>query len=182
MNNISHVSVRPGTLEVLGHITQLVEGVTASSSDVLSRFGPARDMNRYDPARFTVPGIFSLPENYNGQRQRSGAGHFVAETLKARYPNGQRRYPKLTVTTNSLATKVLIKPKCTRPLQLNCVRNGKPKAYGVEYLKGVGLYGADRRYNAGQNGQKETVYASREVIVAGGGTCLGASDCNDITD
>jgi choline dehydrogenase len=57
-----------------------------------------------------------------------------------------------------LATKVLLEQT-----------DGRPKAVGVEYMIGEGLYSADRRYNASQKPEGvRTVRAKKEVIVAGG--------------
>ena len=61
--------------------------------------------------------------------------------------------------TNSLVTKVLFE---------NGGGGDKPRAYGVEYLKGESLYAADPRYDASKEGEVKKVTASREVIVAGG--------------
>jgi choline dehydrogenase len=77
--------------------------------------------------------------------------------MTSRTANGSARYP-LTVSTHSLATRVLFKDG----------RNGKPQAYAVEYLKGEGLYSADKRYDESESGRLRNVTASREVIVAGG--------------
>ncbi|KAH7273174.1 hypothetical protein B0J15DRAFT_509171 [Fusarium solani] len=85
-----------------------------------------------------APGLYQLPL------------HIDAE-------DGSPKYP-LTLSTQSLATRVLFKEG----------KDGKPRAYGVEYLKGEGLYSADKRYNESDSGQLMNVTASREVIVAGG--------------
>jgi choline dehydrogenase len=63
----------------------------------------------------------------------------------------------LTLSLHSLATKIVFD---------DC--DGKPKAIGVEYMVGEGLYSVDGRYNASQKGEMRTVKAKKEVIVAGG--------------
>jgi choline dehydrogenase len=91
-------------------------------------------------------------------KRRSGARDYVVDTLQAKKEDGSPKYP-LTVSYNSLATRVLFS---------NSTLHTTPRAYGVEYLVGEGLYAADSRYNASQTGELATVRASREVIVAGG--------------
>ncbi|KAF5981270.1 choline dehydrogenase [Fusarium bulbicola] len=46
-------------------------------------------------------------------------------------------------------------------------QNGKLQAYRVKYLKGKGLYSANKRYDESKPGRLINVTASREVIVAG---------------
>ena len=47
-------------------------------------------------------------------------------------------------------------------------RGKKPRAAGVEYMVGEGLYSADGRYDPAQEGEIRTVRAKKEVIVSGG--------------
>ena len=78
--------------------------------------------------------------------QRIGTRERVVETAQ-KYPNNLR------IELNALVTRVLI--------------DGGNRAYGVEYLSGERLYRAHN--NASQaNGERHEVYASREVILAGG--------------
>ncbi len=44
----------------------------------------------------------------------------------------------------------------------------KPRAYGVEYLRGQAMYSADPRHSANNTGESRRALASREVIVSGG--------------
>lgn len=115
-----------------------------------------RDINRLDKDRYS-PGVYQIPLHVDSLRQRNGAWRYLHETMMSRTANGSARYP-LTVSTHSLATRVLFKDG----------RNGKPQAYAVEYLKGEGLYSADKRYDESESGRLRNVTASREVIVAGG--------------
>lgn len=115
-----------------------------------------RDLNSADPDRYGN-GIYQLPLHVDGLRNRDGARDLVVDTLNARSANGSQLYP-LTLSLHSLATRVLFKKS----------PDGKPKAFGVEYLKGEGLYGADRRYNASEAGELVKATASREVIIAAG--------------
>lgn len=118
-----------------------------------------RDMNRDDTLRYEQPGIYTMPLHVNSSRDRNGARNYVASTLSARNDNGSLRYP-LTFSSNSLATKVLFKKPS------GC--DEKPKATGVEYMVGSGLYAADARYNASQSGVLKKAVATREVIISGG--------------
>jgi choline dehydrogenase len=43
-----------------------------------------------------------------------------------------------------------------------------PKAVGVEYMVGEGLYSVDQRYDESQTGEIRTVRAKKEVIVSAG--------------
>jgi choline dehydrogenase len=115
-----------------------------------------RDMNRLGPDRYS-PGVYQLPLHIDANRERSGSRDYVVNTANAKFSNGSSRYP-LTVSTHSLATRVLFKKNS----------HSKPQAYGVEYLKGEAMYAADPRFNASEHGRLVNVTASKEVIVAGG--------------
>lgn len=115
-----------------------------------------RDMNRADADRYEVEGVYQVPLHIDENRRRSSPWNYIAETLAAKKTDGSPLYP-LTLSTHSLATKVLISTNGT-----------EPKAYGVEYLKGEAMYAADRRYDASVNGELKMVRARKEVIVAGG--------------
>lgn len=117
-----------------------------------------RDMNRLEPERYD-PGVYQLPLHVDDEHQRWGAWRYVHETVTAKTPAGKPKYP-LTLSTASLATRVLFKDAA--------VAGGKPTAYGVEYMKGKGLYSADKRYDPAQTAQLANVTARKEVIVAGG--------------
>lgn len=109
-----------------------------------------RDINRIDNDRYASPLMFTVPNAINPTTaSRSSIAHYIKDVIAAGHP--------LTMSLHSLASKVLFE-RC----------NGKPKAYGVEYLVGEGLYSADGRYNASQTSEKRSVRARREVIVAGG--------------
>lgn len=65
----------------------------------------------------------------------------------------QRKHPNLRVELNALATKVLF--------------DDNNRALGVEYLHGERLYRAHSHPNS-RSGERRRVYASKEVILAGG--------------
>lgn len=108
-----------------------------------------RDINRLDADRYATPLLFVLPEAIHSGNRSSITDHINGAIL-ASYP--------LTLSLQSLATRVLFDEQL----------DGRPKAVGVEYLKGEGLYSADSRYDSSQSGQLKTVKANREVIVSGG--------------
>lgn len=117
-----------------------------------------RDLNAADKERYSRNGIYQLPLHYDEFRRRDGSRRYIVETLEARSPvDGSPLYP-LTLSTNSLATRVLF----------DTTEGERPKAYGVEYMIGEGLYAADRRYDAETAREIRRVTASREVIVSGG--------------
>lgn len=154
-NNLSFVTGREGVSTLAKTAIELLEGKKVTSTKELSDLLD-RDMNRLDPARYTEQGVYRFPLHVDHLKQRSSANNYVRETLNARKRDGSPKYP-LTLSTNSLASKVLF-----------CKTKGKPRASGVEYMVGEALYAADRRYDASKVGEKLTVRASREVIVAGG--------------
>ncbi|KAF4980221.1 hypothetical protein FZEAL_3732 [Fusarium zealandicum] len=154
-NNVSYITERPGVIEVLRHAFLATEGIEIESAEQVGEL-MERDVNGLGPDRY-APGLYQLPLHIDELRQRSGAWSYLDETLNTKAQNGSAMFP-LTVSTHSLATRVLFREG----------REGKPQAYGVEYLKGEGLYSADKRYDSSDSGELINVTASREVIVAGG--------------
>jgi len=76
---------------------------------------------------------------------RIGTREYLLET--------SREHPNLRLQLNALASRVLL--------------DEKNRAVGVEYLHGERLYRAHARPNEAQ-GERRTIYASKEVIIAGG--------------
>lgn len=110
-----------------------------------------RDLNGIDHRRYENGRMYSTPVAIDpSTAARSGAGIYINQVIDAGHP--------LTVSFHSLATRVLTKQG----------RNKKPRAYGVEYMVGEGLYSADGRYDPEQTGEIRKVYAKHEVIVSGG--------------
>lgn len=110
-----------------------------------------RDLNGIDPLRYENGLMYSTPVAIDpSTAARSGAGIYINQVIDAGHP--------LTISFHSLATRVLTKQG----------RNKKPRAYGVEYMVGEGLYSADGRYDPEQTGEIREVYAKHEVIVSGG--------------
>lgn len=108
-----------------------------------------RDINRIDADRYETPLNFMLPLAISPTTgSRSSIADYINDVVRAHHP--------LTISTHSLATKVITE---------YC--DGKPKAVGVEYMVGEGLYSADGRYNPSQKGDKKVVLG-KEIIVSGG--------------
>lgn len=142
-------------VEVLSNSVRELEGIEDADAQRIGEL-MERDLNRDAVDRY-APGIYQLPLHVNENRRRSGSRNFLADTVAAKNSNGSAKYP-LSISTHSLATRVLFDTKT----------GGKPKAYGVEYLKGEALYGADTRYDGSQSGKLHKVTAAKEVIVSGG--------------
>jgi choline dehydrogenase-like flavoprotein len=87
-----------------------------------------------------------LPPLATFRRRRNGTREFLLDV--------QKRYPgNLTIELDALATRVLF--------------DDNNRAIGVEYLKGERLYRAHCEPSE-RAGEKKSVYATREVILAGG--------------
>ncbi|KAH9888174.1 GMC oxidoreductase [Xylariomycetidae sp. FL2044] len=147
-NPLEFAMSQPGLVDISKVIISELEGIDVTSNDQLEEL-LGRDLNRIDADRYK-PSLVPFPLTRTANGQRNAAGRFVKQVVAAGYP--------LTVSTDSLATRVLFDTGLD-----------KPKAYGVEYMIGEGLYSADKRYNSSsQPTGLKNVTASREVIVAGG--------------
>jgi choline dehydrogenase-like flavoprotein len=103
------------------------------------------DPNDWRLIRHDAVGIRYLPLT-TYRHQRRGARERLLDVA--------RRFPdNLRIVLHALASRVILDE--TR------------RATGVEYLEGAHLYGADPR-RRGDRGVKRTVYAAREVVLAGG--------------
>lgn len=156
-NNASAATSRPSYLSVLTEAVRRLEGREIESEEEMIEL-LQRDLNRPDEDRYDNPTVYRMPVHVNEQRERVGARTHVMNTVNAQGTNGTQAFP-LTLSTHSLATKVLITE--------GKGKGRKPKAYGVEYLKGEAMYSADRRYD-GSEGELKRAYAKHEVIVSGG--------------
>lgn len=116
-----------------------------------------RDINNDLPNRdqqtgpYQVPLAIQLPEY-----KRTGPREFVMDTVNALNPDGSRKY-QLDIQLNSLVTNVRFDNS-----------GPKPKAVGVDYLKGQSLYRADPRSKNAPAGVPGSVNATREVILSAG--------------
>jgi choline dehydrogenase len=99
------------------------EGIETESVEQIADL-LARDINKVDENRYESPLSFLLPLAISPTTgSRSSIAHYINSVVGAGHP--------LTISLHSLATKVLLE-EC----------EGKPKAVGVEYMVGEGLYSA----------------------------------------
>ena len=135
---------------VLSSIIRETEGIEATDVQQLAEL-LRRDMNIVDPDRYASNKSTLLPLAISPTSgSRSSIAKHINKVVEAGYP--------LTISLHSLATKLLFE-EC----------DGKPKAIGVEYMIGEGLYSADTRYNVSQQPEAlRTIRAKKEVVVAGG--------------
>jgi choline dehydrogenase len=125
-----------------------VEGIQINSTAEMSRL-ISRDQNGIESTRYH-PMIAGRMNAVNPTTaSRSGVADHLNNVVAAGHP--------LTLSLNSLAHKVLFE---------DC--EGSPKAVGVEYLFGEGLYSAGQQYDESQKGEVRSVRAKREVILSAG--------------
>lgn len=110
-----------------------------------------RDLNSGVASRDQWEGLFSAPISTRNGR-RNGPREFIHDTVRDGYP--------LEVKTGAFVTRVLFKDVGGRR---------KPRAIGVEYLDRPHLYQADPNATPPDDSvARRTVYAKREIILAGG--------------
>ncbi|KAF6781714.1 GMC oxidoreductase, partial [Colletotrichum musicola] len=152
LGNGSQYLDNPGLIDVykamVGSIGQDPEKVIEMLSSDPNFLGEDRD---------TTEGLWGLPFHAKANWERYSSRDYIYATLDAKKEKGSCKYP-LTLSTTSLATKILFDE----------AEGARPKAIGVEYLKGACVYGADERHNATTKGEVKQAFACREVIVAGG--------------
>ncbi len=103
------------------------------------------DPNDWRLVRDNAVGVRCLPMSTEGHARRGTRERVLAVA---------RRYPdRLKIVMNALATKVLL--------------DAEHRAIGVEFLEGERLYRAHTP-PSGKTGERHALYASREVILAGG--------------
>ena len=140
----------PNLRQVLSGVLREAEGIEVEDAEEIAEL-LRRDVNRLDTNRYASPLTFALPLAISPTTgRRSSIGRHINDVVGAGHP--------LTTSLHSLVTRILFDRKHGR----------QPRAVGVEYLVGEGLYSADRRYNSSQRGELRTVRAKREVIISGG--------------
>lgn len=112
------------------------------------------DINSLHPKSLT--GVYKIPLSMSKRGRRSSPRDYLVATASARKEDGSKKY-HLHIRTKSLVTRVLFSESAE-----------KPRAVGVEFLEGKSLYKADPRYIEHRRPPMHRVYASREVILAGG--------------
>ncbi|KAL2860086.1 hypothetical protein BJX68DRAFT_261056 [Aspergillus pseudodeflectus] len=151
LGNATNDLTSPNAARLIEEMFLQAEGMEADGLEHMREL-LLRDINRFDNDRYESNFVFTTPAAVSPSTGgRSGVAGYINRVVAAGHP--------LTVSLHSLATKVLFKERG---------HGKKPKAYGVEYMVGEGLYSADGRYDASQTGEVRTVKAKREVIVSGG--------------
>ncbi|KAH7110363.1 hypothetical protein B0J11DRAFT_599519 [Dendryphion nanum] len=141
-----HSDVGNQYIAALFHAT---ENITINSTADMTRLF-RRDINRIDNNRYARNTMFEVPRAVSlTTGGRSSLATYINRVITARFP--------LTLSTHSLATRIILDQS-----------RGRPKAVGVEYLVGEGLYSADARYNVSRTAERRTVRARKEVIVSAG--------------
>jgi choline dehydrogenase len=134
---------------VVSAVFREAEGIEAEGIQHMAEL-LRRDINKIDNNRYECPLTFTLPLAISPTTgSRSSIANYINNVKAAGHD--------LTISLHSLATKILFDDS-----------HDEPRAVGVEYMVGEGLYSADGRYNASQNEEIRTVRATREVIVSGG--------------
>ncbi|KAH8887907.1 alcohol oxidase [Thozetella sp. PMI_491] len=121
-----------------------------------------RDVNYVSDHRDTDNGEFGLPSHTDQIGRRWSPRDMIKATANATNSDGSKKY-RLTVQTDSLATRVLFS-------RGDASAKAKPRATGVEFLEGRGVYKGTWKYDpkAAPKGVRKAAYAAKEVVVAGG--------------
>ncbi|KAF2015436.1 GMC oxidoreductase [Aaosphaeria arxii CBS 175.79] len=147
---------KPGTVgqPVLGIMQAIAANLSkpTDAASISSMMGG--DANFLDAKRDWTNGIWGLPMHQRSNGQRYSSRDYIQETIQNKFP--------LTLSINSLATKVLFTPSDTT----TC--GGQPRATGIQFLQGKSLYKADARYTDSNKGTVKTATARKEVILSGG--------------
>ncbi|KAK0653148.1 choline dehydrogenase-like protein [Cercophora newfieldiana] len=145
---------RPEQFEIY---RQLATALGHNPEDLLDRM--RTDANSIDPYRDQQHGIFNFPFHNTALGNRINANLLLASTLAQTKSDGSPANP-LTLQLESLVIKVLFAPSTP---------NLKPRAMGVEYLRGKSLYRADpRATRTGPPPATHTAYARHSVILSAG--------------
>lgn len=140
---------QPGRLALLSHLAEDLVGHPLDETAALDYL--ERDANFLGTSRDKTAEPFGLPNHNNNKGRRWTPRDLVKDTVA--------RAPKLTLALESLATKILFDES-----------GHAPKANGIEYLQGAGVYGASWQYDkaTAPKGIKRRAFARKEVIISGG--------------
>ncbi|CDM36431.1 CAZyme family AA3 [Penicillium roqueforti] len=134
---------------LLGKLITTVTGLAGVLLRDLNNPLPSRD---YEEGPYQVPLAVDVPEY-----KRTGPREFLMKTVNAVNSDGSRKY-HLDIQLNTLVTKLRFD-----------TTGAKPRATGVDYLRGQSLYRADPRASqTSSNGTPGSVSAAREVILSAG--------------
>ena len=138
----------PGRLALLSRLAEDLVGAPVDEAAALNFL--ERDANFLGASRDKAAEPFGLPNHNNNKGRRWTPRDLVKDTLGRTF--------NLTLALESLATKIIFDNSDT------------PRAKGVEYLHGAGVYGASWQYDAATapKGTKKTAFARKEVIISGG--------------
>ncbi|KAK7543776.1 glucose-methanol-choline oxidoreductase-like protein [Phyllosticta citricarpa] len=137
---------------ILESVVTTVTGLAQVLLRDINNNGPTRDS---DEGMYQVPLAMKVPEY-----KRASPIDFLFEVMNAVNDDGTPKY-QLDIQLNTFVTNVKFEDGAS----------GKPKAVGVDFRTGMGLYGADPRRQSGAittNGTAGTVKATREVILSAG--------------
>ncbi|KAJ1323539.1 choline dehydrogenase [Microdochium nivale] len=145
----SFYQTQPGRLAFLGQLASDQAGEQLSEEQVLAQL--ERDANYLGASRDTAVGAFGLPTHTNNAGRRWSPRDLVLETVGAGH--------RLRLQLESLATKIIFDKT-----------GASPRAVGVEYLEGKGVYKATWQYAKGTapKGTLKRAFARKEVIISGG--------------
>lgn len=141
-----------------GVIAMVLSGLRSFDKSILRHFSRIRsavdlvtmpDMNRDEAARDEKEGLVMIPTATTAKGQRYSTRDLIMNN----------RNDKLTLRTDCLVTRVLFDE--------GSVARGEPEAIGVEYILGNRIYQASKSANPPSQ-YKTSVYAKKEVILAGG--------------
>ncbi|KAH8807953.1 choline dehydrogenase [Xylogone sp. PMI_703] len=128
-------------------ITALIDDIGQTESPVELVL---RDPNEANPRRDKEEGMYGLVLHGYANTTRFSARDLILATVAS------GKYP-LTVSLDSLVSRIVFD-----------TTGHKPRAVGVEYLKGKSLYRADVRHDDNTPGERRKAKARREIIVSGG--------------
>ncbi|KAK3386676.1 hypothetical protein B0H63DRAFT_139620 [Podospora didyma] len=145
----SYYLQEPGRLALLSHLAKDLVGAEVDQAAALDYL--ERDANFLGASRDQSAQPYGLPNHNNNKGRRWTTRDLVLDTVA--------KTPKLKLALESLATRIIFNKS-----------GPTPKARGVEYLEGAGVYGASWQYNpaTAPKGTKKKAYARKEVIISGG--------------
>ncbi|ODH52566.1 hypothetical protein GX48_01346 [Paracoccidioides brasiliensis] len=115
------------------------------------------DINADTPLRDSTEATYQVPLAINApDYKRNGPREFILDTANAVNEDGSRKY-HLDLALNTLVTNVRFDTS-----------GAKPRAVGVDFLKGKSLYAADPRATGEEEGIPGRVTATKEVILSAG--------------
>jgi choline dehydrogenase len=96
-----------------------------------------------DPETFDYEGVCEMTLSITKNGKRSSPRDYLVGTANATRPDGMKKY-SLDIRTHCLATKMMFDGN-----------KQKPKAIGVDFLEGTGLYEAGATYDPNRQAKKK---------------------------